>query len=184
MRRGNTVLSILFVTFQIIYFVRLNLRYTQDREFTGVIIPHTAMVHLLTFLQVDVILQLIIKVFFCFIYYKTITCILKILENVLVYFTHISTDPALQSDSVKMREFHNMNCEWNVASLIDFKTMNYKKITLFSFYLSWVHTLCMWGFFFQESRCSWISYFLLSSIFHLIKKSITKWCRQEIKVGK
>ena len=70
------------------------------------------MIHL--FLQFYVILQLIIKVFFCIIYYKTITCISKILENVTIYFTHFSTDPALQTDLVKMKEFHNMNCEWNV----------------------------------------------------------------------
>ena len=48
--------------------VRLNLHYTQDREFTGGIISQTAMLHL--FLQFYVILLLIIKVFFCFIYYN------------------------------------------------------------------------------------------------------------------
>ena len=89
--------------------VRLNLSYTQDREFTCVIIPNTAMVHL--FLQFHVISQLITKVFFFLIYYKTITCILKMLENDIIHFTHFSTDPALQTDSVKMKEFHNINCE-------------------------------------------------------------------------
>ena len=99
--------------------VRLTLRYTQNRVFTGVIIPHTAMIHL--FLQFHVILQLIIKIFFCFIYYKTITNVFK---NVIIYFTHFSTDPAKQTGSVKMKEFYNRNCELNVATLIDFKTNN------------------------------------------------------------
>ena len=55
----------------------------------------------------------------------TCTCILSILGNVTIYLTHFPADPGMQTDYVKMREFHiNMNCERNIATLIDFKTIN------------------------------------------------------------
>ena len=47
---------------------------------------------------------------------------IKNIGNCNNLFTHFSADSAMQTDSVKMREFHNMNCEWNIAILIDFKT--------------------------------------------------------------
>ena len=78
--------------------VRHKLHYTQVREFTGVIFPHTAMIFILFRF---VILQLIIKIFFCFIYHKmiTCTCILKILENVIILptFLQIPTYKLIQS---------------------------------------------------------------------------------------
>ena len=37
---------------------------------------------------------------------------------------------------VKMKEFHNMNCEWNVASLIDFKKSNKNNRILFFLHIT------------------------------------------------
>ena len=36
---------------------------------------------------------------------------IKNIGNVIIYFTNFSTDPALQTDSVKKGEFHIKNCE-------------------------------------------------------------------------
>ena len=55
--------------------------------------------------SIFVILQLIIKVFFCFIYYKTITSISKILENVTLYFTHFLQVPPCKLIQSKWKNF-------------------------------------------------------------------------------
>ena len=46
--------------------------------------------------------------------------------NVTIYFSNFSINTILQTDSVKMKEFNNTNCERNVATCIsiDFKTLN------------------------------------------------------------